>query len=372
MKILITGGAGFVGSHTADALLERGHSVRVFDNLDPQVHGETPEIPGYLHHEVEFVRGDVRDREALKEAIAGMDVIYHLAAAVGVGQSMYEVQKYVEINSLGGAVLLDILANEDHGVSKLIVASSMSIYGEGQYLCHECGIVYPKLRSATQLENSDWEMHCPNCDAIVDPMPTNEDKPLFPTSIYAISKRDHEEMFITIGRAYDIPTVALRYFNIYGSRQALSNPYTGVAAIFSSRLLNHQSPIVFEDGLQSRDFIHVSDIVQANLLSLEKDEANFEVFNVGTGRKLTILDMGNILIESLAPELELAVLGKFREGDIRHCYADISKIQTKLGFSPKVAFEDGITELVSWVSTQQANDMVEDAKDQLSKRNLVK
>jgi dTDP-L-rhamnose 4-epimerase len=372
MKILITGGAGFVGSHTADALLERGHSVRVFDNLDPQVHGETPEIPGYLHHEVEFVRGDVRDREALKEAIADMDVIYHLAAAVGVGQSMYEVQKYVEINSLGGAVLLDILANEDHGVSKLIVASSMSIYGEGQYLCHECGIVYPKLRSATQLENRDWEMHCPNCDAIVDPMPTNEDKPLFPTSIYAISKRDHEEMFITIGRAYDIPTVALRYFNIYGSRQALSNPYTGVAAIFSSRLLNHQSPIVFEDGLQSRDFIHVSDIVQANLLSLEKDEANFEVFNVGTGRKLTILDMGNILIESLAPELELAVLGKFREGDIRHCYADISKIQTKLGFSPKVAFEDGITELVSWVSTQQANDMVEDAKDQLSKRNLVR
>ena len=215
-------------------------------------------------------------------------------------------------------------------------------------------------------------MRCPNCDSIVDPMPTNEDKPLFPTSIYAISKRDHEEMFITIGRAYDIPTVALRYFNIYGSRQALSNPYTGVAAIFSSRLLNHQPPIVFEDGLQSRDFIHVSDIVQANLLSLEKDEANYEVLNVGTGRKLTILDMGNILTDSLAPELELAVLDKFREGDIRHCYADINKIQTKLGFSPKVAFEDGIDELVNWVSAQQANDMVEDAKAQLSKRNLVK
>jgi len=329
MKVLITGGAGFVGSHTADALLERGHSVRVFDNLDPQVHGENPEIPDYLHPEVEFVRGDVRDREELKAAIAGMDVIYHLAAAVGVGQSMYEVQKYVEINSLGGAVLLDILANEDHNVSKLIVASSMSIYGEGQYHCHDCGIVFPKLRSASQLENKDWEMHCPDCDAIVDPMPTNEEKPLFPTSIYAISKRDHEEMFLTIGRAYDIPTVALRYFNIYGSRQALSNPYTGV-------------------------------------------EANYEVFNVGTGRKLTILDMGNVLSERLAPELNLTVLGQFREGDIRHCYADINKIQTKLDFSPKVAFEDGIDELVDWVSTQQANDMVENAKSQLLERNLVR
>jgi dTDP-L-rhamnose 4-epimerase len=372
MNILITGGAGFIGSHTTDALLEKGHSVRVFDNLDSQVHGENPEIPDYLHPEVEFVRGDVRDREELKKAIAGMDVVYHLAAAVGVGQSMYEVQRYVEINSLGGAVLLDILANENHDVSKLIVASSMSIYGEGQYLCHECGIVFPKLRSATQLENRDWEMHCPNCDAIVDPMPTNEDKPLFPTSIYAISKRDHEEMFLTVGRAYDIPTVALRYFNIYGSRQALSNPYTGVAAIFSSRLLNHQSPIVFEDGLQSRDFVHVSDVVQANLLSLEKDEANYEVFNVGTGRKLTISDMGNVLIEKLAPDLYLTVLGQFREGDIRHCFADINKIQTRLGYSPKVDFEDGIIELVSWVSTQQANDMVEDARDQLLNRKLVK
>lgn len=372
MNVLITGGAGFVGSHTADALLEKGHSVRVFDNLDPQVHGENPIIPAYLNPDVEFVRGDVRNRKELKEAISGMDVIYHLAAAVGVGQSMYEVQKYVDINSLGGAVLLDILANEDHSVSKLIVASSMSIYGEGQYRCHECGIVFPKLRTASQLENKDWEMHCPDCDAVVDPMPTNEEKPLFPTSIYAITKRDHEEMFLTIGRAYDIPTVALRYFNIYGSRQALSNPYTGVAAIFSSRILNNQSPIVFEDGLQSRDFIHVSDIVAANLLSLEKDEANYEVFNVGTGRKLTVMDMGNILSERLAPDLELTVLGQFREGDIRHCYADISKIQSKLGFSPKIAFEEGIDELVNWVSTQQADDMVENAKAQLLERNLVK
>ena len=372
MKILITGGAGFVGSHTADELLEHGHAVRIFDNLDPQVHGENSSVPDYLNPEVEFVHGDVRDRESLHGALEGVDAIYHMAAAVGVGQSMYEVRKYVDMNSLGGAVLLDILANEKTNLSKVVVASSMSIYGEGQYLCPDCGIVYPKLRSEHQLESREWEMNCKNCDCVVEPMPTNEEKPLFPTSIYAITKRDHEEMFLTIGRAYNIPTVALRYFNIYGSRQALSNPYTGVAAIFSSRLLNHHSPIVFEDGLQSRDFIHVSDIVQANILALEKQEANYEVFNVGTGRQLTIKDMGTILIESLAPEQKLTILDQFRQGDIRHCYADISKIQTKLGFAPQVAFEDGVDEFVNWVATQPAMDLVDNAKAQLSERNLVK
>jgi dTDP-L-rhamnose 4-epimerase len=372
MKILITGGAGFVGSHTADELLERGHEVRILDNLDPQVHGENPSVPDYLNPAVEFVYGDIRDRELLKKALEDIEAIYHLAAAVGVGQSMYEIHRYVDVNSLGGAVLLDILANENNNISKVIVASSMSIYGEGQYLCPDCGIVYPKLRSDHQLESKEWEMNCPNCDCVVEPMPTSEEKPLFPTSIYAITKRDHEEMFLTIGRAYEIPTVALRYFNIYGSRQALSNPYTGVAAIFSSRLLNHHSPIVFEDGKQSRDFVHVSDIVQANILALEKQEANYEVFNVGTGRQLTIQDMGTTLIERLAPEQKLTILGQFRRGDIRHCYADISKIQSRLGFNPQVTFEDGVDELINWVATQPAMDLVDNAKAQLSERNLVK
>jgi dTDP-L-rhamnose 4-epimerase len=372
MKVLVTGGAGFVGSHTADALLAKGHEVRVFDSLEPQVHGENPTIPAYLNPEVEFIWGDVRDRDALKKAVAGVDAIFHLAAAVGVGQSMYEVYKYVEVNSLGGAVLLDILANDKHKVQKVVVASSMSIYGEGQYRCVNCGIVYPKLRSEAQLEEQKWEMRCPHCDGVAIPMPTGEDKPLFPTSIYAISKRDHEEMFLTVGWTYGIPTVALRYFNIYGPRQALSNPYTGVAAIFSSRLLNHNPPLVFEDGLQSRDFIHVSDIVQASMLALEKEEANYEVFNVGTGRQLTILDMGNILCEELDPEQKPVILNQYRAGDIRHCYADISRIREKLGFAPKVAFEDGINGLVDWVRTQQADDLVEKAKAQLLERRLVK
>lgn len=371
MKVLVTGGAGFVGSHTVDALVERGHDVRVFDNLDPQVHGPNAGIPDYLNPEIEFIKGDVRDREALNKAVAGAEAIYHLAAAVGVGQSMYEIIKYVEVNSLGGAVLLDILVNEKHKVGKVIVASSMSIYGEGQYLCSNCGVVSPKLRTQLQLEARQWEMFCPQCNAVLAPMPTNEDKSLFPTSIYAITKRDHEEAFLAVGRAYDIPTVALRYFNIYGSRQALSNPYTGVGAIFCSRLLNQKAPIIFEDGLQSRDFIHVSDIVQANLLAFENKQADYEVFNVGTGTPTTILEMADMLREQLAPDQAPIILGQYRAGDIRHCYADINKICNKLGFSPRMQFRDGQNELVDWVRTQQAEDLVDRAKAQLMERKLV-
>jgi dTDP-L-rhamnose 4-epimerase len=372
MKILITGGAGFVGSHTADALLAQGHQVRVFDNLDPQVHGPNAGIPAYLNKEVEFIQGDVRDRAALGRALQEMEAVYHLAAAVGVGQSMYEVQRYVEVNSLGAAVLLDLLANTKHAVRKVIVASSMSIYGEGQYHCPEHGSVYPRLRSEAQLEKRDWELHCPRCGASTAPLPTAEDKPLFPTSIYAITKRDHEEMFLTVGQAYSIPTVALRYFNIYGSRQALSNPYTGVAAIFSSRLLNHKAPVVYEDGLQSRDFVHISDIVQANLLALEKAAADYQVFNVGTGRQLTILEVGCILSDLLDAEQRPQPLNQFRAGDIRHCYADISKICRLLGYKPRLAFETGVKELVEWVRSQSAEDLLEKARSQLAARNLVK
>lgn len=371
MKVLVTGGAGFVGSHTVDALLAKGHEVRVFDNLAPQVHGANAGIPGYLSKDVEFVRGDVRDRDAFSKAVIGMDAVFHLAAAVGVAQSMYEVYDYVAVNSLGGAVLLDILVKEKNKIQKVIVASSMSIYGEGQYQCENCGVVYPKLRSNLQLEQRDWEMRCPHCHQSVKPMPTNEEKPLFPTSIYAITKRDHEETFLVTGRAYKLPTVAMRYFNIYGSRQALSNPYTGVAAIFCSRFLNHKPPIVFEDGEQSRDFTHVSDIVQANMLALEKAEADYEMFNVGTGTPMTIRQVGNLLRDHLAPDLELQIMGQYRAGDIRHCYADISKIQQKLGYEPKVPFKTGLNELISWVKDQEAMDLVDKAKEQLIERKLV-
>ena len=374
MRVLVTGGAGFIGSHLVDALLDKGHSVRVFDNLEPQVHGglrEQGHWPDYLARDCEKVLGDVCDRDALSQALQGMEVVFHEAAMVGVGQSMYQVRRYVETNTLGTANLFDVLVSERTGVEKLIVASSMSIYGEGAYRCAACGPVCPMLRSEAQLAARDWEMHCPSCGAAVQSMPTAEEKPLYPTSIYAITKRDQEEMCLTIGRAYNVPTVALRYFNTYGTRQALSNPYTGVAAIFSSRLLNDNSPLIFEDGAQSRDFVHVSDIVQANLLAMEKDGADYQAINVGTGHRTTIWQVAEELALTLGKKIEPSVVGKFRAGDIRHCVADIGQAEQVLGYVPRVAFGDGMRQLAGWVAAQQADDRVELAASELERKGLT-
>jgi dTDP-L-rhamnose 4-epimerase len=418
MNILVTGGAGFIGSHLVDALVAQGHWMLVFDNLEPQVHGglrEQGRWPHYCNLDAEYILGDVRAREALHKAMQGVDVIFHLAAAVGVGQSMYEIERYVDANTRGMAVLLDILANDAtirRRVRKLIVASSMSIYGEGKYECPVHGVVYPKLRSNEQFAARDWEMRCsvhvgtlqverstfnvPTCNAPLKPLSTDEDKPLYPTSIYAITKKDQKEMCLAVGRAYGIPTVALRYFNVYGPRQALSNPYTGVAAIFSSRLLNGKPPVIFEDGLQSRDFVHVSDIVQANLLAMVRDDVDYGVFNVGTGRALTIRDVANALISHferkvwssqsailrlrsgqvrnprlvLSPVKASEIVNRFRAGDIRHCFADIGRIEA-LGYRPRVCFEDGVAELVEWVRSQTAVDGFEGAREELVSRGLA-
>ncbi|MBN1593038.1 MAG: SDR family NAD(P)-dependent oxidoreductase [Candidatus Coatesbacteria bacterium] len=372
-KVLVTGGAGFIGSHLVDRLLEGGYEVTVYDSLEKQVHGEDQKIPDYLSKKAEFIKGDVRDRDSLYKAIKGKQVVFHEAAAVGVGQSMYEIARYTDINTMGGAILLDILANEKHQVEKVLVASSMSIYGEGKYDCKKCGAIFPKLRPESQMAAGDWEMHCPKCGAHAKPLPTDEEKPLYPTSIYAVNKRDHEEMFISTGVAYKLPTVALRYFNVYGPRQALSNPYTGVCAIFGSRILNDHSPIIFEDGLQSRDFINVRDIAEANVLALESDNADYQVFNVGSGKSISVLEIANILIDRVGKVDGLApqIVKKFRAGDIRHCFADITKIKTLLGFKPSISFEDGMTELTEWVASQTADDSVEKALEELKKRNLT-
>ncbi len=372
MRVLVTGGAGFVGSHLVDALVARGYRVRVYDSLERQVH-PGGRVPSYLARDVEFIHGDCRDRERLKRALDGIDVVYHEAAYVGVGQSMYEIRRYVEGNSVGGATLLDILANEKHSVKKLIVASSMSIYGEGGYHCSQCGVVSPPLRTKEQMTKHDWELHCPKCSRITNPIGTTEDKPLQPTSIYAVTKRDHEEMFLSYGRAYGVPTVALRYFNIYGSRQALSNPYTGVLAIFGGRILSGNRPVIYEDGLQTRDFVHVNDIVQANLLALDKDEANYEVFNVGTGRPSSVLKICEFFQEKLGTTVQPDIREQFREGDIRHCYADISKITKRLGYQPTMRLEEGLDELVDWVKEQKAlADSFENAASQLAAHGLVR
>ncbi len=370
--ILVTGGAGFIGSHLVDALIERGHHVRVLDNLVEQVHGPGAERPAHLNPAAEFIRGDVRDVNAIRRALEGVEVVFHEAAEVGVGQSMYEIARYVGGNTYATSVLLEVLANERHAVRRLIVASSMSIYGEGAYVCPEHGRVHPFLRSEAQLARKDWEMRCPRCERPAACIGTPEDKPLFPTSIYAISKMDQEMMCLSIGRAYNIPTVALRYFNAYGPRQALSNPYTGVAAIFSSRLLNGKPPVIFEDGRQSRDFIHVADIVQANLLAMERDDAVYDVFNVGAGRALSILDVAMALIHELKVNVQPEIVGGFRAGDIRHCVADIGKSRSRLGFEPKVRFEDGLRDLVEWVQRQHADDRVEKARSELQARGLIR
>ena len=370
--VLVTGGAGFIGSYVVDALVAKGYSVRIFDSLEPQVHGESQTAPGYLNPAAELVIGDVRDRSALRDALEGVGVVFHYAAAVGVGQSMYQIQRYVDSNTLGGATLLDILANEQHHVRKLLVASSMSIYGEGKYECEECGVDYPQLRSGVQLRERHWEMLCPRCGGEMRPLPTDEDKPLHPTSIYAVTKRDHEEMFLLFGRAYDIPAVALRFFNVYGPRQALSNPYTGVAAIFSARLLNGEPPVIYEDGQQSRDFIHVQDVARASVLAMERPEADYEVFNVGTGRPLTIRQIAQVLIERLAGgKLEPQIVGQYRQGDIRHCFADIARIREKLGFQPEVSFEDGVADLISWVREQEAIDGFHEVDRELRRKELI-
>ncbi|MEW6101143.1 MAG: NAD-dependent epimerase/dehydratase family protein [Candidatus Omnitrophota bacterium] len=368
MKILVTGGMGFVGSHLVDALVKEGHDVVSFDNLERQVHEGRK--PNYLNNGCRYIMGDMRNKAQLKAAISGIDIIFHEAAMVGVGQSMYKVSKYIWVNSLGTANLLDILVNDKHGVRKLIVASSMSIYGEGAYKCRYCGIVYPQLRPEAQLKNKEWEVCCPKCKGPVKHIPTAEDKPLFPTSVYAYSKKEQEDLCLLIGRTYGMPTVALRYFNIYGPRQALSNPYTGVCAILSARIKNNHSPLIYEDGLQSRDFIHVRDIVRANLFVMRNSKADFCALNVGTGRPTTILDIARILIKLYeAGALKPDILSSCRKGDIRHCYADTSAIRS-LGFKANIGIEEGMQDLKGWAREVQAKDKVALADRQLLKRGL--
>jgi dTDP-L-rhamnose 4-epimerase len=368
-QVLITGGAGFVGSHLADALLAQGHRVRVFDSLSAQVHPGGP--PAYLNKEVELVCGDMRDLDAVGRAVGGVDVVFHLASAVGVGQSMYEIAHYVGANMQGTANLLQAILDSKADLGKLVVASSMSIYGEGKYLCHECGDVAPPPRRLSQLKRKEWETLCPLCGHQLAPVATDESKPLQCTSIYALSKKDQEEMTLLFGRTYGLPVVALRYFNIYGTRQALSNPYTGVAAIFASRLLNHRSPMLFEDGRQKRDFVSVHDVVQANLLAMQRSEADGMALNIGSGHPVSIAEVATELSDCLGEKIPFEVTGKYRAGDIRHCFADITNARKILGYKPRYRFKDGIVELVGWLRSQTAVDKAADMVRELSAYGLT-
>jgi len=370
-NILVTGGAGFIGSHLVDALVEKGHSVRILDSLVEQVHNGV--TPAHLNEKAEFIQADVCDSEAVARALDGIDVVYHEAAEVGVGQSMYEIVRYVKANDLGTAVLLEEMIKRPKQFRKLIVASSMSIYGEGAYRCEGCGeTTHPFLRENEQLDAHQWEFTCEKCGKQLKAVGTSEEKPLFPTSVYAVSKQDQEQYCLSVGRAYKIPTVAFRYFNVYGTRQALSNPYTGVCAIFSARLMNDQSPVIFEDGGQTRDFVHVSDIVAANLLALETDKGDYQAMNIGTGRPISVKEISQMLSKGLGKDIEPEIVGKYREGDIRHCVADISKARRLLGYEPKIKLEEGLLELLDWVKDQKPDDKVAAATAELTSKGLVR
>lgn len=369
MRTLVTGGAGFIGSHLVRELVARGDDVVVLDSLEQQVHGgATPELPD----SVELIAGDVGDVDLADRALAGAERVVHLAAAVGVGQSMYEIARYTELNTMATARFLERLVATRPLPSRLVVASSMSIYGEGEYVCDAHGPQSPGPRPEEQLLAREWELACPECRQPLRPVPTSEAKPLLPTSIYAINKRDHEEMSLVTGAAYGIPTVALRFFNVYGEGQALSNPYTGVAAIFASRLLNERSPVVFEDGEQSRDFTHVSDIIQGILQALESERAPGHAINLGTGRPTTVARVAEVLAEGIGTEMPAELSGQYRAGDIRHCYADISRAEELLDYSPKTTFEDGMGALVEWLRDQQAVDRVDAATSELAARGLTR
>ncbi len=369
MRTLVTGGAGFIGSHLVPSLLSEGHEVVVLDSLEEQVHeGVEPQLPS----EVEMIHGDVGDPACAQRALAGVERVVHLAAAVGVGQSMYEIARYTERNTMQTALFLEQVVAQRPLPARLVVASSMSIYGEGEYECPTDGRMSLPPRGEEQLLARQWELACPLCGAGLRPVGTRETKALIPTSIYAITKRDHEELCLVTGAAYGIPAVALRFFNVYGAGQALSNPYTGVAAIFASRLLNGRAPLIFEDGRQTRDFIHVSDVVRGIKLALESDEAAGHAINLGTGRPSTVLQIAEALSAGLGIDVEPILNGQYRAGDIRHCVADPERARELLGFEAQTSLEDGMRALLQWLVSQDAVDRVDDAARELASRGLAR
>lgn len=376
-NILVTGGAGFIGSKLAIELIKKGYNVTVFDNLSEQIHGKNPEHDSPLFqaivNKVNFVYGDVTIGENWYNVIEGQDAIIHLAAETGTGQSMYEIKRYVNVNIGGTALMLELLSNQKHKVKKIIVASSRAIYGEGKYFCQVHGNVYPEARSETQISFGDYECKCPECGGNLQLLPTCEGSKLHPTSIYGITKLNQEQMVLTVGKSLNIPCVAFRYQNVYGPGQSLSNPYTGILSIFSTQIKNGNNINIFEDGKESRDFVYIDDVVNATILGLEKEEANYEVFNVGADYPIDVLTVANLLKSNYNADIEIVIRGNYRLGDIRHNYADLSKIKQKLGYEPKYPFADGIRFFCNWVNQQKiVADNYEQSITEMRKKGLFK
>lgn len=360
MKVLITGGAGFIGSKLSLELKKRGYEVTVLDNLSSQVHGKYPEMTSLLYKsimdEVTFIKGDVTKTQDWKRAIKDQDVIVHLASETGTGQSMYQIERYTEVNILGTSKMLDILVNEDHTIKKVVVASSRAIYGEGKYYHSILGDIYPNSRNVKNMENGDFEIRYSDGE-ILQALPTDEDSKIHPISIYGITKQNQEQMIMTVCGALGIAAVSLRFQNVYGKGQSLLNPYTGILSIFSSQIINGQAINIFEDGKESRDFIYVDDAVEAVVKSIENEKADGEIFNVGTGIQTTVYEVAEGLRNLYNKDIELNISGQFRVGDIRHNFADISKIQSKLDFQPVVTFKEGLLKFADWVLQQDVQEI---------------
>jgi dTDP-L-rhamnose 4-epimerase len=355
-KILITGGAGFIGSNLSLKLLSRGYQVRVLDNLSPQIHGANPDVTSPLYisikDKVEFFKGDILNKKDLEEALSGQDAVIHFAAETGTGQSMYEIKKYCDVNVGGTAQLLDILTNQKHTIQKIVVASSRAIYGEGKYECNEHGVVYPDERKDVDMRNGDFECKCPVCNQKVTLLLTSEESKIHPSSVYGITKQNQEQMTLTVGKAIGVPAVAFRYQNVYGPGQSLSNAYTGILSIFSTLILNGKDLNIFEDGKESRDFIYIDDVVEATMLGLETEKANNLTFNIGTGVSVSVNTVADLLMENYSRQRKSKITGNYRIGDIRHNLADISLARNVLKFEPFFSFDQGIENFTSWVKMQ--------------------
>lgn len=376
-KILVTGGAGFIGSKLAKKLIEDGYEVIVIDILLEKIHGNNPVFTSDLYRsiysDVEFVNVSILDREKIEEVIGYCDAVVHLAAETGTGESMYDIYNYANVNILGTSLLLDIIVNRKNKITKLIVASSRAIYGEGMYICSEHGLVFPGIRSDIDLRKGLFECKCPVCDNIVSLIPTSESCKIQPASVYAISKYAQEELVMVTGKSIGLPVVALRYQNVYGPGQSLSNPYTGILSIFSTQIKNNNDINIFEDGEESRDFVYIDDVVTATKLCIEKDEANNNIYNVGSSNAVSVLDVAKKLKKYYKSEVEINITGRYRLGDIRHNVADISKIYSDLGFVPKYGFDRGVELFCDWVNKQEVkNDNYSLSIAELVKRGLYK
>lgn len=372
-NILITGGAGFIGSNLALKLIEKGYKVTVLDNLSPQIHTSNSPLYDSIKDKVRFIKGTVLSYDDWKNALEEIDVVVHLAAETGTGQSMYEIEKYTDVNIKGTSIFLDILANEKHSVKKMIVASSRAIYGEGKYECSSCGIVYPNERKDEDMSKGDFTIKCPTCNANAKLLATDENSKIHPSSIYGITKQVQEQMFMVMGKTLNIPALAFRYQNVYGAGQSLSNPYTGILSIFSTRIKNGNDINIFEDGKESRDFVYIDDVVDATILGIEKDEANYEVFNVGLGLAIDVNKVASTLVKEYKSNSKISISGNYRLGDIKDNYADLTKIQTKLGFKPKVDFEEGIKRFTKWVNAQEVvEDQYEKSINEMKEKGLYK